>query len=237
MIDRPTALDYLAAARCPLSLEEQEAGLWYIERRHWKTPDAQALVGWPWHTALMRWTDKTIHLGAGEIVMEDSRSELSKHLPIMMSASGRVLVTGLGLGCVVRGLLHNPAVEHVTVIEIDPRVWMMVAPQFVGNPRVEIIKGDALSIEIAPTARWDFAWHDIWTDGDTNLQVLHARLIKRFADHVNPTRQGAWGFPKIAKRVLAHSGLTILGSSRPRRVSPFSRPPSEPRRPPQHPTS
>lgn len=224
MTSQPTAADYLAAARCPPSLEEQESGLWYIERRHFYTAVAQELIGWPWQTSLMRWTDKTIHLGAGEIVMEDSRSELSKHLPIMMHAYGRVLVTGLGLGCVIRGLLHNQAVEHVTVIEIDPHVWKMVAPEFVGNPRVEIIKGDALSIEVAPAARWDFAWHDIWTDGDTHLQVLHAQLIKRFADHVKPSRQGAWGFPRLAKRVIAHSGGKMLGSPRPRRVSPSSPP-------------
>jgi hypothetical protein len=55
-----------------------------------------------------------------EVVMEDSPRELRRHLPIWMHAHGRVLVTGLGLGCVVRGLLASPHVEYIDVAKSTP---------------------------------------------------------------------------------------------------------------------
>lgn len=39
-------------------------------------------------TALMRWTDATIHLGMGESVMSDDPAELCRHLPIIRLARG-----------------------------------------------------------------------------------------------------------------------------------------------------
>jgi hypothetical protein len=39
--------------------------------------------------------------------MNDFPQELKKHLDFVLRARGRVLVTGLGLGCVVRGLYRE----------------------------------------------------------------------------------------------------------------------------------
>src|SRR6185295_15069938 len=69
------------------------------------------------YTFLYRLTDATLHHDPpGEVVMEDTPFELQTHLGFVMHARGRVLVTGLGLGCVIRGLLANPSVEHITCI-------------------------------------------------------------------------------------------------------------------------
>jgi len=134
--------------------------------------------------------------------MEDSYRELARHLPIWMRASGRVLVTGLGLGCVIRGLLAKPEVEFIDVIEIDKGIARVVGAEFANNPRVILHVADALSWPIGKQ-RWDYAWHDIWSDtdaGEPHLQVLHGKLIKRFAGHV--PEQGAWEFPRKIKRAL-----------------------------------
>ena len=54
-------------------------------------------------TYLMRTTEATVHLNPpGEVVMEDTIFELKTHLGFILSASGNVLITGLGLGCVIR---------------------------------------------------------------------------------------------------------------------------------------
>lgn len=198
-----TPNDFVEAARVPLTLEPQEFGLWSIERRWMQSPLERMFVGWPSQTVLRRMTEATMHLG-GEIVMEDSIVELSKHLPIWLAARGRVLITGLGLGCVVRGLLANPLVEHIDVVEIDAGIMRVVGTEFAANDRVTLHLGDALEWD-QPGATWDYAWHDLHDDNG-RLQVMHADLIKRF--HRRLRRQGAWAFPRIIGRRIP----SLLGS-------------------------
>jgi hypothetical protein len=199
-----TAEHFINAARVPESLKPQAFGPWVIKRMAPNPAKVSAFavlsfqlqVGFPSQTLLLRHSWATLHRADGEIVMEDSRRELQKHLPIWMKAKGRVLVTGLGLGCVVRGLLANRDVEHITVVEIDKQILRVVGHEFSSNPRVRLIHGDALTIPLCE--RFDFAWHDLWTDGDTHLQILHAKLFDRCRDKVEI--QGAWQFPRHLKR-------------------------------------
>lgn len=199
-----TPRDFLEAARVPYTVQPQECGLWRIERV--PAPKAELCqavgmppVGWSDYTVLSRYTDATLHLDRGEIVMEDSERELRRHMPIWLNARGRVLITGLGLGCVVRGLLANPAIEHVVVIEMDPRIVGMVWPEFEDDQRAMLIQGDALKVELPAWMRFEFAWHDIWCEGNDGLHELHFDLIKRFKSRCR--RQGAWMFPRTLRRV------------------------------------
>ena len=142
--------------------------------------------------------------------MEDSAFELRKHLPIWMAARGRVLVTGLGLGCVVRGLLAKPEVEQIDVVEIDDDILRVVGPEFAKDPRVTLHHGDALEIDLA--GRFDFAWHDLWTEGD-GLHQLHVALLMRFSNRCGP--QGAWAFPRFAARLISrNTNFPLLGAPR-----------------------
>ena len=194
--------DYLNAARVPNALQPQEFGLWSIQRktfsRETKAGAIQiALVGWPSQTILLRMTEATLHLD-GVIVMEDGVSELRRHLPIWLAARGRVLVTGLGLGCVLRGLLAKPEVEHVDVIEIDADIIRVVGAEFDGNPRAAIHHGNALTMQWPAVTRWDYAWHDLWIEQENKLQLDHMAAMLHFKDQV--PKQGAWAFPKFIKR-------------------------------------
>jgi hypothetical protein len=122
----------VAACRVPDSLEEQRKGLWEIRRFGWPDdfsghPISNAVMKMKFreaglepftgYTALLRDTQATLHRNFGDVVMEDTPREIKKHLPILMNAFGKVLVTGLGLGCVVRGLLSRPAVKQIDVVE------------------------------------------------------------------------------------------------------------------------
>lgn len=109
-----------------------------------------------------------------------------------------MLATGLGLGCVVRGLLINPDVDHIDVIELDHRLIRIVGAEFAGNPRVTLHHGNALKVPL--DGHWDFAWHDICAHGGTGLQALHTKLMMRWFDRV--TVQGAWGYPRCIRRVI-----------------------------------
>lgn len=200
----------LLAARVPTTLRPQCFGLWGIERVDVDNPAHRIMMGGsPHQTILRRITWATVHLAqdgkaSGEIVMEDSLTELRRHLPIWLAARGRVLITGLGLGCVVRGLLINPLVTHIDVVELDPSIIRIVGAEFAGEPRVTIHLGDALKIHWPRRTRWDVAWHDViggqeWTHKE-HTQILHIRLMARYQNKVK--RQGAWMWPRQYRRVL-----------------------------------
>jgi hypothetical protein len=177
------------------------------------------LVGWPTITLLRRVTLRSLHRDLGEVVMEDSRRELSRHLPIWLRARGRVLVTGLGLGCVVRGLLANPEVTSIDVVEKDAGIIRAVWPEFSNDWRCHLIRGDARTVEI--DGSWDFAWHDLHDDDDDpHLQTMHTMLIKRFASRAK--MQGAWMLPRLLTAFCSRDWL--IGGPRRRRTGKFPQP-------------
>lgn len=188
----------ISAARCPPSIRPQSFGLWHIERHDRIPQQSRERVFWDSLTVLRRWSLRTLHKTLPEIVMEDSRHELRKHMPIFERASGRILVTGLGLGCVVRGLLASDPVTKIDVVEIDKDIIRIIGAEFRDCPRVTIHHGDALKIKLP--GRFDYGWHDLWTDGDVHLQRLHSKLFLKFARQCD--WQGAWHFPgNLARRL------------------------------------
>lgn len=182
-------------------------GLWSVRRWHQKEDQPHIRTGTVprgIYTALCRQTAATIHLEGhpGETVMEDTPPELLTHMDFMLRAHGRVLVSGLGLGCVVRGLLVNPAVKKVTVLELSHDVLQLVGPHM-KMPRLEIIETDALEWIKSTRRRFDCAWHDIWTDepaGEECLAIAHTRLFE--ACRKKAGYQGAWAYPRLAKRLF-----------------------------------
>lgn len=196
---RMTPADYLQAARVPDSVQPQKFGLWEIKRVPITGIATLFEIGWSDYTLLFRTTAATLHNCVGEVVMEDSKRELERHLPIWLAAHGRVLITGLGLGCVVRGLLANPDVEHIDVVEIDHQIIKVMRPEFAGNPRVTIRHGDALKVTWPAGTKWDCAWHDLWTeDGAMALHLSHCKLMLAYRDRIQ--NQGAWQLPRLIKR-------------------------------------
>lgn len=207
---------YMNAARVPAALEPQSFGLWQIERRRagqsimFEDHEDRGLpygeVGYPDYTLLRRITESSAHLEIGEVVMEDSQRELRKHLPIWLKAKGDVLVTGLGLGCVVRGLLANPFVRNIDVVEIDAQILDKIGPEFATHPRVRLHHADALTWDFHGQC-WDYAWHDLHSFDDRHLQCMHVDLFNRYMKAVPLHRQGAWAFPRYIARVLGRRTL------------------------------
>ena len=200
------------------SVPEGWSGLWLVKKLEISGPTLSERHGKPVlvqpgvYTFLHRLTDGTLHHEPpGVTVMEDTRCELVTHLDFVLRARGKVLVTGLGLGCVVRGLLANPAVEHVTCIENSPDVLRLVGP-YMPKERLTIIQADALEWTALNTEKFDCAWHDLWTDraaGEPLLDFWHVRLIMNCRRTVK--QQGAWGFDRLLRRRLGKYGIQWIG--------------------------
>jgi len=200
------------------SIPANAAGAWHIKKitlsKDMIAPKDGKLVTVPKgdYTQLWRWTHKTIAAALapfddirpepGELVMTDSPDELNTHLQFMLRAHGRVLITGLGLGCVIRGCLANPAVRHIVCIERDVDVLKMVKPHM-PTERLTILQADAVSWcrNNLGRQKFDCAWHDLWSDPDKQepkLCLTHSRLIVDCYGHVG--FQGAWAFPREMKK-------------------------------------
>lgn len=194
------------------------SGLWYITKTTLDAPlqtiyrNRAVVVPQDTYTFLYRLTDSTLHHDpAGEVVMEDTPFELQSHLDFVMHACGSVLVSGLGLGCVIRGLLANANVYHVTCIENSRDVIKLVAAHM-PKPRLTIIEADALEWTAQNQTRFDFAWHDLWTnrdDGEPHLDHWHARLLTNCRDTV--AVQGAWSFDRKIKKFMSRRGFNLIG--------------------------
>ena len=209
--------EILRAAKAD-AIPEGKSGLWFIEKHTFRKPaigkrsDKFVEVPPGTYTYLRRLTTMSMYATPpGEPVMHDTPDELQTHLEFMLRARGHVLVTGLGLGCVARGLLANPAVRFVTVLEKSCDVMRLVYP-WMPTKRIQIIRTDALRWVKKCRHPFDCAWHDLWSDhdaGDEHLQVMHSTLICSLAPAIR--FQGAWDMPRWSKRLWNRSGeLTIV---------------------------
>ena len=115
------------------------------------------------------------------IVMSDTTAEALDHYEIYKQAKGKVLINGLGLGCLLRIILTKPEVTHVDVVEIDKDVIGLVGRYFFADERVTIHCTNALT-HTWGRRKWDVVWHDIWdsicTDNVQEIGKLRAKFEK-----------------------------------------------------------
>lgn len=111
--------------------------------------------------------------------MSDTPDELRDQWEPLFRARGHVLITGLGIGAVLAAVLKKLKVTRVTVVEAEPDVVAMIAPNYVDD-RVEII-----------TARhYRMVWHDIWDRiAASNLPGM-MQLRRRYENYAD--WQGCW---------------------------------------------
>ena len=133
------------------------------------------------------------------VVMSDTDAEILDMADLFYhKPHGRVLVNGLGLGCVVSGLLALSGVTHLDVVEIDADVIDLVGGQLTDS-RLTIHHADAFTVRWPTGTTWDCAWHDVWdslcTDNLSSTDAApgsYAALHRRYARKVG--WQESWGF-------------------------------------------
>lgn len=129
----------------------------------------------------------------GTLWMTDTPAEIGDLITafhhLERPATRRVLINGLGIGMVLKATLALSHVEHVDVVELDPRVVQLVGSQY-HDERLTIHTADAYDIKWPVGTRWDVAWHDVWPDicGD-NVEGM-TRLNRRYGNRVS--WQGCW---------------------------------------------
>lgn len=135
-------------------------------------------------------------------VMSDTPSEILEHAHAYNHARGRVLITGLGLGCLPHGLLSGYSrITRIDIIEIDPDVRALTG-KYLRDERVHIWPGSAADLSAIPEdvrkIGWDYAWHDIWSHiSSRNLEdetaehgISYGRLFDLWRPHC--AEQSAW---------------------------------------------
>lgn len=146
----------------------------------------------------------------GSIMMSDTPDELRDHFTPLYEARGVCLVTGLGLGCVVQGMLEkrdkegNLSVEKAIVIENSEDVIKLVGTYMKERygGRLEIRHEDALTYKAPRGEKYDVVWHDIWIsiceDNLDEMATLHRKYGRRC------DWQESWQRHEL-KRLRAHS--------------------------------
>lgn len=122
-----------------------------------------------------------------DVVMSNTQMEIFTNRQFIKNATGNILINGLGLGMVLEQLLKKQAeencIEHITVIERDPRVIKLVGGHYANNSLITIIEADALEYMPPKGVRYNAVWHDIWTfiteDNLKDMKKLHRRYGRR----------------------------------------------------------
>lgn len=200
-------MSILQASRAD-AIPAAKSGLWFVQKKTYGTEVFATHLGKVKrippgsYTYLFRLTlANMMESNCGECVMHDTPEELQTHLGFMLRARGHVLITGLGLGCVLRGCLANPAVTKITVIERDEDVIRLVTP-YIPADRFQVDIADAVDYCEKTAEKFDCAYHDLWSDddkGEPHLQVTHSRLLRIM--HPKVKMQGAWAFPREYRRL------------------------------------
>jgi hypothetical protein len=142
-------------------------------------------------------------MDGGRLWMSDTPAEKCDHLEavwkIAEPGTRRVLINGLGIGMVLKAALAYDHIEHIDVVEIDPRVIELVGPHY-ADPRVTIHQADAYEqCRAWPRGtRWDAAWSDIWPNLCTSHLADMARLRRSYGRRT--TWHDCWG----RELLLAH---------------------------------
>lgn len=124
----------------------------------------------------------------GQLWMTDAEFEHRTNSWVY-TATGDVLIGGLGLGFVLPLLLVNKSVSSVTVLELSPDVIHLVAPQL-KHKKLSVIQADVLTWEADKGTKYNCIFLDIWPNvpnGDDRKAIIDLKLrYRRFQ------RTGGW---------------------------------------------
>jgi len=174
-----------------VDVPEGVSGNWRVEKfiiqENDPNLDLYALYGRPVEPGTYT---RLIHNESAAPMMSDTTYEVHDSLRFISLAYGRVLISGLGLGVVVKALLKKPAISRIDVVEFDQDIINLVAPTYRKDSRFNVYHGDAFTFRFPKDAAWDFAWHDIWPAIQTDNLPEITRLKRRYARKVS--YQEAW---------------------------------------------
>ena len=109
--------------------------------------------------------------------MSGSPDECLAMSSMARSASGDVLIGGLGLGILAWLCAAKPTVRSVTVVEMQQGVIDIVSP-VISHPKIAVIQDDAREYISKTTDKYDFIGLDTWPDaGSAVREAPHAKTF------------------------------------------------------------
>jgi len=111
-------------------------------------------------------------------LMDDSSETLSFYEDFLAVVTGDVLLCGLGLGCLIRGLLTCDHVTSIDVMELEQDIIDLVGPYY-QDPRVNIVQGDGMTYEWPEGKRWNTAFFDAFPNV-AQLSKNYSTIEERF---------------------------------------------------------
>jgi hypothetical protein len=136
-------------------------------------------------------------------MMSDEPEDTDLLVPAWQNCVGSVLLTGLGLGCLVSALLRKSSVTHIDVVESSPTLIELLRPYF-PTDRLTFIHGDGFSPSTwrSPGTFWDTAFLDMWVAGGVErvssqmeAMIAYRGLVKGWL--------GSYGFHELLPEWLA----------------------------------
>ena len=117
--------------------------------------------------------------------MTDQPRELLDSKQFCDEATGRILITGLGMGAVPAWLAQQDRISRIDIVEREADVIGLVWPHLSQrSSKLHLHHADALKWQ--PNSEWDFAWHDIWPTYPTGEQCRE--IADRYAGCVSEQR-------------------------------------------------
>jgi hypothetical protein len=127
------------------------------------------------------------------LVMSDTPAECNDHWEAIFHAEGNVLISGLGLGMVLKNILLKPEVKDITVVELSQDLIDLVSP-FYTDPRITYVCSSIFEYQPPRGKKYNLIWHDIW-DNICGDNIPEMKTLKRKFAHrlVKGTGfQGCW---------------------------------------------
>ena len=149
---------------CKVGYAETEKGIWKIEK-FTVEENSPGRFYYMVHGRDVTPGNYTRLMCNGSVMMSDTPAELQDFRYFVRIAKGRILINGLGLGCITKALLSKLEVTHIDVVEIDKDVIDLIVPYFekdIQAGRLTIYHGDAMTFKFPPKIKWDYVYHDIW---------------------------------------------------------------------------
>lgn len=131
---------------------------------------------------------RLLHKGRG-LIMSNTQMEYRTSIGFVTEARGHALISGLGLGMLLRPLLARHEVHQITVVEIAQEVIELVGPSYrdlIGAGRVRIVNADTFKWKPDAGTKFDCAFHDIWNDIGTKNLAEMTKLRRHYRSAMKP---------------------------------------------------
>jgi spermidine synthase len=122
----------------------------------------------------------------GMTTMSDTRMERESNREFVVSAHGRVLIAGLGLGMILWPLMKKSLVGKVTVVELNPNVIKLVEPWVPKDPRIKVIRGNIFTWKPKKSRRYNTIYFDIWSNVCSSYDKDIDTLKEKYSAHLSP---------------------------------------------------